>query len=282
MIRRILVGVAGTPAYQTKIDYAVDLAERHGAEVGIVSIVDERRLAFVGPVPLGAGKYAQDLREHRVEQSRQLDADATAKIEDACTKAGVPVRRIREDGSALDTLMAAWRYHDLCILGARGWFQYDVFPQPHEYLLKLIASGVRPLLAISHQFQPVRRALIAYNGSLQSAKAMKRFVQIGLWPDATLQIACVGEPKSQENPALMLEQAAAYCRLYGHDPEIVHVETAEARGGVPDALLGQAAKARADLIVVGSSYRKVLLSQRLGKTALNLVKTSDVPIFLTH
>ncbi|MEO1224387.1 MAG: universal stress protein [Pseudomonadota bacterium] len=282
MIRRILIGVAGTPTFQTKIDYLVDLAQRHEAEVGIVSVLDVRRLAFVGSVPLGAGQHAQELREKRVERSRQLDEDAIAKIEVACAKAGVAVRLIQDEAQPLERLKAAWRYHDLCLLGARGWFEFDVFPQPQEHLLNLVASGVRPILGIPEQFRPVRRALIAYNGSLQSAKAMKRFVQMSLWPDTKLHVTCVGEPKSHEKPAHLLDQAAEYCRLYGHDPEISHIDTAHAQGGASRALLAKVAEAEADLIVVGSSYRKVLLSHRLGRTALDLVKTSEVPVFLTH
>ena len=282
MIRRILIGVAGTPTYQTKIDYLVDLAQRHRAEVGIVSVLDVRRLAFVGSVPLGAGQHAQELREKRVKRSRQLDQDAVAKIEAACTKAGITVDHVPDDFPPVEKLTAAWRYHDLCLLGARGWFEYDVFPQPQEHLLNLVASGVRPILGLPEQFRPVRRALIAYNGSLQSAKAMKRFVQMSLWPEMELHITCVGEPKSHEKPTHLLDHAAEYCRLYGHDPEISHIDTAHAQGGASSALLAKVAETEADLIVVGSSYRKVLLSHRLGRTALDLVKTSDVPVFLTH
>ena len=49
MIKRLLVGVAGTPALQAKISCAVDLARHHGAEINILSVVDVDRLSLSRP-----------------------------------------------------------------------------------------------------------------------------------------------------------------------------------------------------------------------------------------
>lgn len=277
MIKRVVVGVAGTPALQAKIEYTVDLARRHNAEISVLSVVDLDRLSLVGPVPIGAGKYAQDMRKGRIERSHRLDENAIAKFESACTAAKIPVRVIRQEGDPLDVLAAAWRYHDLCVLGARGWFDYDVVPEPQNALLKLIAGGVRPILTVTVDARPLCKALIAYNGSLESAKAMKQFVQMSLWRDMDVHIVCVGKPKTQEEPQALLDQAAAYCQLYGYEPTLAHVE-----GDVQSALLSHATAIEADVIVLGSSYRKVLLSQRFGKNALGLIKMSEVPLFLSH
>lgn len=226
---------------------------------------------------IGAEKYAQDMREGRIERSHGLDENAIARFESACADAEIPVRVIRQEGDPVDVLAAAWRYHDLCVLGARGWFDYDVLPEPQNALLKLIARGVRPILTVTVDVRPIRKALIAYNGSLASAKAMKQFVQMSLWPDMDVHIVCVVKPKTQEEPQALLHQAAVNCRLYGYDPILAQVE-----GEVRSALLSHAATIEADVIVLGSSYRKVLLSQRVGKNALGLIKMSDVPLFLSH
>jgi nucleotide-binding universal stress UspA family protein len=277
MIKSLVVGVAGTPALPAKIEFAIDLARRHGAEISVLSVVDVDRLAHVGPVPMGAEKFAQDMRRRHVEHSHELDENAIATFEAACTAAQVPLRVIRLEGDPLDALAATWRYNDLCVLGARGWFDYDVVAEPQDALLKLIASGVRPILAVTSPARPIRRALIAYNGSLQSAKAMKRFIQMALWPDLELHIACVGTPKTGEDPQVLLEQAASYCRLYGYAPV-----TTQLAGKARNALLDHAAAIEADVIVLGSSYRRMLLRQRFGRNAIALIKNSEIPLFLSH
>jgi nucleotide-binding universal stress UspA family protein len=163
------------------------------------------------------------------------------------------------------------------VLGARGWFDYDLLADPQDALLKVIATGVRPILAVTDDFRPIRKALIAYNGSLESAKTMKQFVQMSLWPEMELHILCVGKPKTQEEPQAMLDQAGAYCRLYGYEPTLARVD-----GNVQLAVLDHAAAIKADVIVLGSSYRKMLLLRRFGKNALGLIKMSEVPLFLSH
>lgn len=277
MIKRLLVGVAGTPAMPTKIKHAIDLAKLHSAEISILSVVDVDRLSSLGPVPLGAGKYAHDMRKGRIARSHSIDENAIATFEAACEDAGVAVQVIRQEGDPLEAVSFAWRYHDLCVLGARGWFDHGVVADPQDALLKLIASGVRPVLAVTDETRPMCKVLIAYNGSLESAKTMKQFIQMALWPDLEIHIVCVGKPKSGEDAETMLEQAAAYCRLYDHEPLLNHIE-----GEARDVLRSYAAAMEADLIVMGSSYRKMLLLKRFGKHALSMIKSSDVPLFLSH
>lgn len=277
MVKRILVGVAGTPALPAKIAVSVGLAQEHKAEISAVSVVDVDRLSSLGPVPIGAAKYAQDLREQRIARSHKLDEMAIGKLEAACADADVPMRTIRAEGNPLEVLSSTWRYHDLCVLGVRGWFDYGVLPDAQDALLKLIAKGVRPILAVTDEAQPVRSAVIAYNGSPESAKAMKQFAQMSLWPGIEVQIVCVGSPKSDEPAETMLQEAADYCRLHGLKPSVVQMD-----GDVGDALLRAAVRAEAGVIVLGSSYRKILMRQRFGKNALRLIKTSAIPLFLSH
>ena len=46
---------------------------------------------------------------------------------------------------------------------------------------------LRPLITVSSKHRRISNVLIAYSGSMESAKAMKRFAQLRLWPDANLR-----------------------------------------------------------------------------------------------
>jgi nucleotide-binding universal stress UspA family protein len=72
MLKRILVGLGGTDYATTAINQAIALAVAHKAEVTGVSVLDEARLASVGPVPLGGGHYAHELAEHRLTKAQEL------------------------------------------------------------------------------------------------------------------------------------------------------------------------------------------------------------------
>ena len=95
---------------------------------------------------------------------------------------------LREVGEPFTLMIDQARYHDLMIFGLRSLFEFDLVPDPHNALVRLVQAGVRPLIAVSKGFYPVKKVLIAYSGSMESAKAMKRFVQMRLWPEAKLRI----------------------------------------------------------------------------------------------
>ena len=65
MIKRILVGLGGTPFTEVAIERAIEIAKAHGALITGVTVVDIKQLKQVGPVPPGGGIYAAKLREKR-------------------------------------------------------------------------------------------------------------------------------------------------------------------------------------------------------------------------
>lgn len=277
MITRILVAVSGTAVGPAKLTQTLDLAKRHKAEITALSVIDVERLRHVGPVPIGAGHHAEHWREQRIEEARAAAEQRIAEMADLARQAGLKVHPLRVEGDPLDVLIRAWRYQDLCVLGARSWFEHGVVPQPADALLKVVAAGVRPLLTVTDATHTVHKALVAYNGSLESAKAMKQFAQMRIWPGIALHIVCVNGTKTGEPAERVLEDAAAYCRGQGFG-----CTAAQLDGQPSEVLLRHAHEVQADLIVLGSSFRKVLTLQRFGTNALTLLQTSDLPLFLSH
>jgi nucleotide-binding universal stress UspA family protein len=275
MIKRILVALSGTSYTPTAVRYALELAKLHGAEVTGVTLVDPGRLADVGPVPLGGGSAAHGLAEHRLQVTEQHIEEQIAAFESAAHEAGAVHTVLRETGDTLEELVSCWRYHDLTILGVRGLFDYGVLRDPDSRIASLIASGVRPILAVAEAHRPIRRVLIAYNGSMESAKAMKRFVQMRVWPGVELGIVCIG--LDDEAAAALLDDAAAYCRAHGLEAEIESVP------GDPREVLLRCAQIReADLLVLGTTGRSKISRLILGDTARQAMRHADIPLFLAR
>jgi hypothetical protein len=89
-------------------------------------------------------------------------------------------------------------------------FEYDFLgDSPESILIRLIGSGARPLIAVTDKFHSISRVMIAYSGSMESATAMKRFVQMRLWPDVELKI--VTFHPSEDKAFELLREAEAYC-----------------------------------------------------------------------
>ena len=269
MIGRILVGLGGSPFAEGPNHFAINLARRQGAELTGVTVANLKRLRRVGPVPIGAGAAAN---EH-------VDA-VIDRFTAECVRHCVQCRVMREEREGpFDYLISQARYHDLTVLGLKGLFEYGVEGEqefdPAEALIYLVQGGVRPLLAIGPEDHEVQRVLIAYSGSVGSAKTMKRFVQMRLWPEARIRILMLGD--DVEPCKRRLQYAAEYCGSHNLD-----VETQLERGDPRYGVLEAADKWDADLVVMGNSERSLLARRTLGDTLLETVKHSDLPLFLSQ
>jgi nucleotide-binding universal stress UspA family protein len=168
------------------------------------------------------------------------------------------------------------RYHDLAILGLRAAFEYglpDAAGDPAQLVDRLVTGGVRPIIAVPNTPLNVRRTLVAYSGSMGSAKALRQYLRFNLWPEATMRIVTFG-PDNEESQKLLAD-VSSYCGTYGIRPETGVIDASPIQG-----LLQASEDWNADMIVMGNSHKNLLLSRVLGKTLLQVVKESDKALFL--
>jgi len=275
MIKRILVGLGGTPYTSVAIERAVQLAKQFDAEITGVTVANFDQIAKVGLVPKGVLHAAREVARERARVTKEAVEDAIGKLETACASEGIRYRVNREEREdPFDLMISLARYHDLMIFGLRSIFEYDIaFEDSQDTLARLIAAGVRPIIAVSERFRPIHKVMIAYSGSMASAKTMKRFVQLRLWPDVKLKI--VTFQSSEDKAHQLLYDASEYCRAHGF-----HVDTESNPGSPKDVLLPMATVWQADMIVMGNSARNLLVKQLLGETALHIIRNADRPLFL--
>lgn len=276
MMKRILVGLAGTTYTPVAIERAVALAKAHDAEVTGVTILSADRVRNLGGAVPPPWEDAERSGDRRMAITQACTAQSIRDFEAACLTANVKHRVVEESGEAFTMLVDLARYHDLMVFGLRSIFQYDFgVGDPESLLIRLVGAGVRPLIAVSEKDRRIARVLIAYNGSMESAKAMKRFVQLRLWPAAELKIVTFHPSVSQAHE--LLQSAAEYCRAHGF--RVCH----QSNPGDPKVLLLAAASLwQADLIVMGNSARSVFLRNVLGDTLLETLRNTQIPLFLAQ
>jgi nucleotide-binding universal stress UspA family protein len=276
MIRTILLGLGGTPFTDVAIERAVELARLHQAIITAVTIVNPESYQRVGPVPVGGGAYAQRMRDHRRRVTEAAVAAAIENFQTRCRTGGIPARVEQERGDAFSLMAKRARFSDVTIFGLRSLFDYGITAEPKAALIDLLAQGVRPIIAVSEQYRPIRKALIAFNGEMPSAKAMRRFVQLNPWPGTALEIVHF-KPMPGASDHRDLAEAADYCRAHGFSTEAT-LKEASPRG----TLLAHARDTEADVIVMGNGMRRLLVRKVLGDTVLDTIQNADRPLFLTQ
>lgn len=275
MIKRILLGLGGTPFTDVAIERAVELAKAHEALITGVTVVDTKQLAQVGPVPLGGGAYATKLREQRLAVTEERIEKAINKFQEKCEESNILTKIERETGDPFESMIAHARYNDVTIFGLKSLFDYGFTSEPKDALIRLVSQGVRPIIAVSPKFRDIRNVLIAYSGSMESAKAMRRYVQLNPWRNARLRVVYFGE--SDDDAAQLLKDAAGYCRDHGFTTDTEVVENT-----AKDHLIEYAQQNDMDLIVMGNSIRNLIFRHILGDTVLNAIQQSDRPLFLAQ
>ena len=276
-VKRILVGLGTSRTAASVTAHAIDIARSRGAELVGLSVTDPIRLDWTGPRPIGVGVEEQtaELRKSRHERARADVAAAEETFARRCREAGVAHRVSEQTGDPFAVAEDLVRYHDMAVFGLRGLFEHDVVPEPVDALERLVSAGVRPVLAVAEEFRPIGRVLVAYSGSIESAKTFKHFVQSGLFATAPVRIVHFGhdEPTARRR----LEGVAGYFAAHGRS-----VETDHCRGDAAAELIPYAEAWKADLIVAGNSAKNLLLRKLFGETALRLLRESPLPLYLAQ
>lgn len=275
MILKILLGLDSTPSTDVSIRQCIELAKQHNAELTGIAVVNVRKLENVGSYPIGTGIYAKRLREFRLKTSGEHIEKAIMNFESVCGSTGVNHSVKRETGKPLDVMVSQARYYDLIVLGLRSPFDYEVAKGPKNMICRLVAEGVRPVLAVGSGYRSIRRVFINYDGSIGSANAMKQFVQMGLWPNATIRIVCFGMEIGEAKQ--LLADASKYCLAYGFETDVEHVSANNEH-----QLLTHATEWETDLIVMGNPSRRFLTHTIWGDATIHAIEDSDISIFLSQ
>jgi len=275
MLKRILVALTGTPGGTTAVRHAIDLAQSHHAKLTGVTLIDPRKIRNVGSVPIGAGAAAKELREHRIAVAHEQMEELVEQFRSACQGAGIPHKVAIEEGDPCSHLLDLSRYHDLVTFGVPGFLAFGHPCKSQGLLGPLVSSGVRPLLAITAEYRPICRVMIAYSGSRESAKSMRRFAQIDPWPGATVDMVTFQQPA--EAAQRLLANAAEYCEDHGFKTRKQHLDIPPREG-----ILQYTAEHDIDLIVMGYSVRSQLTRKFMGETGLHVLRHTERPVFLSQ
>lgn len=275
MIKKILIGLDSTPHTESVINHAIELSKTCGAKLTGVTVIHNNKLENVGPVPIGGNYYAKNLREFRISETKQSISEAIGKFEAVCKAENISFNVKQEVGNPLNVMVSYARYHDLIILGMRNSFEYGVVDESKGLLRQLLKAGARPILACTEVFQPIKRALIVYDGSIESAFSMKQFIQSGLWSDVKIRIV-IFAGKSGESKQL-LDDATAYIKSFGYNPE-----TAVIVKDSKDELLADITGWNADVLVMSDGGHSSLISRFIPDASSYMIKHADRTFFLAQ
>jgi nucleotide-binding universal stress UspA family protein len=270
-IRSILLHLDARPGAASRLAVAHTLADRHGAEV--TALFGLRPAPAQASFAYSASAALQAASEHagpsRGERERLL-ALATAGVRECvwCDVIG---------DSIVHAFVAEAAYADLLVLGAPS--AGDDGGPPPGFVEAVVLQSAAPALVVPH---PLRhktvgeRAFIAWNGSVQAARALKAALPL-LQRAAEVHVASwsarpPAAPFSRLDVARWLARHGVDARTSAHPP-VTRVD---------DALRAEVERLGCDLVVMGCYGRSRIREQMFGGVTRGLLAKPPATVLMAH
>lgn len=272
MIKRILVAFGGIRANPGSNYWAADVAQRLQASVTVVPLVDADSWMRPMPSMMTSGHAARILESRPWEVAPEALQQLRRQCESVYAPAEIPWQLADAGSAPWDYLVLEARFHDLVIFGLDDAYDPVMIPNFFEAIGVLLGEGASPLLCVPPTLREIGNVLIAFSGTVASARALKRFVHSQLWGEAPVEVVCQSDDPAEAKRHL--EQAEQFLSVHGR----AHKTTA--LGGRATDLCRYAMESGADLIVAGSSHRNRFGIETGSEVLRGLLAQTALPVFI--
>jgi len=260
-----------------QVELALTLAKRFDAHLtGICILPDAAMLRSAVQNPLIRLNKTEVL--DIIEREYKDAAAAEQRFSSTADEVGVSHDWVTGEGDPADVLIHAARLYDLAIVGqcrAGADLLWGAATQ-------LALSG-RPTLILPTEWSQAempKRILVAWNGSAQSAAAVRNALPLlKMSSEVTLLAGQNREalPLWMRLPPIEVDQ---YLLRHGVNVRATNLEVPDAEAG--DAILKSAQSSKAELIVMGAFGRSRFREWVLGGATRHVLEHMTIPVFMAH
>ncbi|MFC4667177.1 universal stress protein [Seohaeicola nanhaiensis] len=283
MTDKIIALVDGSTYARSVCDHAAWIAGRLGCPVELLHVLGRREGGagsdLSGAIALGARSALLEqlaaLDEQRsklaIQRGRAILEGAQALLEQAGVTATAQLRH----GDLIEALAGKDGEVQMILIGKRG--EAADFARGHlgSNLERVVRAATRPLFIASRAFRPIRRVLVAYDGSASAMRAVDHVTRSPLYAGLDISVVTVGSDTEATRKGL--DNAKAMLMAAG-----LHAEGRIVPGQPEEALGRLVTSEHFDHLVMGASGHSRLRALFVGSTSLEMIRTCTVPILLVR
>jgi nucleotide-binding universal stress UspA family protein len=285
-MKRILLCTDGSVFSQSSYQYGAWFATRLEAKVDVLYVSDARSQATTEAANL-SGSIGVDASDVLLNQLVALEYEKAklnhqrAKLilqdaEEALTRGGVEaVQVMHKTGFLVDYLPELEPEVDLIILGKRG--ETAEFASGHlgANLERIVRASNKPCLVTSHQFQPIKRFLLAYDGSKSSQKLLQFLTAFTAFTGLELHIITVANSVEDATANARVEEAKQQARRGRFEPICCLTE------GNPESAIAEYIKEQnISLLLMGAYGHSRIRHLVIGSTTAQILRSSNIPVLV--
>jgi len=231
-----------------------------------------------GALRLGARtKLLEELSALDEQRNKLAQAKGHAILEDAkaiLEQDGVPSVNLRlRKGDLLEAVQSVEDGIRAITIGKRG--EASGFASGHlgSNLERIVRSSKVPVFVASRAFKPIKKVLVAYDGSASAKVAIERMADSAVFADLDLTVLCVGQDEAKSQATA--EEAVA--KLQRAD---VTATPRTATGEPGEVLSSLVTSDSFDLLVMGAYGHSRIRSLIIGSTTTAMIQQVKIPVLL--
>lgn len=274
--------IDGSPFSTAVCDYAFWLSQSLASPLKALHAIEHGSNAAVADLSGAIGLGAQELlltelteleqqrNKLEIQKGRQMLAVVAERAEAAGIDKCMPVQR---HGTLVESLIELEDDARVVVLGIRGEATEQDATDLGAHLESLIRSIARPIFVVNREFSKPKAAMLAYDGSPCSEKALSMVQTSPLFEDLPVHVVHVA--KDEAKGQLLVNKAKAALEENNR-----HVFAKVLLGDATDALCQYQQTHDIDLTVMGSFSHNRLRDMVFGSFTMKMLLNTDKPLLL--
>ena len=276
MLESLLIGLDGSQHAKSAMELGLRWAKKFNAFLGGIGIVDVPELCSAEMMPVGGAYYKKHRDQKRVKRAWEQVTHFLEEFAQTCLKAGVAARLLGKEGLPHERILLEAQPYDLVLLGQQTHFQ------PREALedttLHFVLKGSPcPVVTVPEHLSESESVLIAYDGSLQAARALRAFESSGIGQSQSVHLVTTSSDKQEA--VRHVEWGAEFLRRHQLAVTTHPIVSSKSPAAV---ILEQAENLKVGMIVMGAYGRSAIYEFFLGSVTKTVLQEAQVPLFLYH
>lgn len=284
MLRSILVGLDGSDYSRSAIDVGIYLARKTGALLVGLGVVDEPTIREAEPRLIGGGvPYAEPvLYRERLADARREVEQFLSQFTLRCAEVGIACKVLEDVGMPHEQIELQAQRYDLILLGQQTRFHFETQEGYDNTVRRVLKNSPRPVIAVPARLdlnpeEPGHTVMVAYDGSLQAARALHAFQTSGI--AGILPTIVVSVNSEHDEASRTAERAIDYLRFHDIKAQACAITSSDDPARV---VLAQAREHKSVMIVMGGYGQPILREFFLGSVTRTVLAESPIPLFLYH
>jgi nucleotide-binding universal stress UspA family protein len=283
MLASILIGLDSSYHNDERFDVVVGWGKRFGATLVGLATIDEPGVRATEPASPVGGTPGVDPVLYRGYEGRlaELNRQADLVLErfaTHCARAGLRHLELKASGAPHELIEREAQSCDVILLARGARFRFQAREaEADDTIKRVLKNAPRPLLITPEGEFPPGPVVVAYDGSLQAARALAAFQATGLGATDRVHVVTMDSNTLDANrhadraiKFLDYHKIEAIAHLLPSSPDPAHT------------ILEHVRRLGAGMLVMGAYGQPVLREFFVGSVTRRMLKDCPIPVFCYH